>query len=263
VASNYEPETTSQRGRLSQLLSLVGHAGRNRIGRCYGIFDSMGEAYAHAPKRRKIRFDSPDAATLYIDRPLSARPSDYSAMYWLSPLLSNESHIFDLGGNLGHSYLTFRRYMRLPQHLKWTVCDLPAVIEKGRQFIKDKGAEHLDFTSDFQHADGCDIFLSFGALQYCDPGLEDSLTQLPHPPKHVLINRIPVWEGETYCTLEDIGEIISPYQIRNRHEFIASTTAAGYELVDSWECLDSSVRIRFHPSRSLSSYSGFYFRRTS
>jgi putative methyltransferase (TIGR04325 family) len=245
---------------MPSLLRRVGRFGKNWLGRCHGVYETSEQVHAHLPRNRKIGHDHSEAAVLYIDRPLVARPSDYPAMFWMRPMLNDTSRVFDWGGNLGHSYLTFRRYFEIPKHLHWTVCDLPAVIAKGREYVQDKNAAHLHFTSSLDDAAGHDIFLSCGALQYWYESFAGWLKKLPSLPAHLLINRIPVWEGKTYFTLEDIKAVVNPYLIRNRSEFVDSLTTIGYELVDSWPCLESTVRIRLRPSRHISAYAGFYFR---
>jgi putative methyltransferase (TIGR04325 family) len=196
-------------------------------------------------------------AGYYLDRPVVARVSDYPAMFWLSTFIKDVDSIVDFGGNLGQSYYTFAKYIELPARLRWAVCDVPAVVSQGEELAGTRSAPHLTFITQLASAD---VILTFGTLQYIPQAFSEILNALDPKPKHVIVNRTPVWDGDEYFTLEDLGRSVCPYQIFNRQRFVASLSAAGYELKDSWQCPDASCRIRLQPRRSIQSYSGFYFR---
>lgn len=117
----------------------------------------------------------------------------------------------------------------------------------------------MSFTVDFADAEGADILLTVGTLQYIEASLAELLSQLKVKPRHVVINQVPFYDGSTFITLQNIGYAFCPYKIQNQAEFLASLTSLGYELIDSWEdgrtCL-----IPFHPQRFVSAYHGFYLR---
>jgi putative methyltransferase (TIGR04325 family) len=101
--------------------------------------------------------------------------------------------------------------------------------------------------------------LTCGTLQYIEPSLSEMLGQLKTKPRHILINRVPFYDGEMFITLQNIGYAFCPYKIQNRAEFIASLASIGYELIDSWT-LSRSCYIPFHPERFVRNYYGFYLR---
>ncbi len=70
---------------------------------------------------------------------------------------------------------------------------------------------------------------------------------------------MPLYNGETFLTLQNIGYSVCPYKIQNKTELINSLTAMNYKLIDSWEN-HRSCRIPFHPERFVSAYYGFSFR---
>jgi hypothetical protein len=47
------------------------------------------------------------------------------------------------------------------------VCDLPAVIEAGREFAKTRRRDALNFTSNFEDAAGVDLLFTSGTCSMC------------------------------------------------------------------------------------------------
>lgn len=89
------------------------------------------------------------------------------------------------------------------------------------------------------------------------------LADLHIKPKHVLINRVPLYDGTAFFTVRDLPPLTLVYRVFNRSEFIGSISALGYELVDSWEIVEhdcGKCLIPFHPEKSVRAYSGLYFR---
>jgi putative methyltransferase (TIGR04325 family) len=75
----------------------------------------------------------------------------------------------------------------------------------------------------------------------------------------VLVNRLPLYDGPRFVTLQNGGPVFYPQYVFNRDEFIASVGAAGYELVDSWDNMAPAV-VPFH-AKSFQ-HQGLYFRLT-
>jgi hypothetical protein len=74
----------------------------------------------------------------------------------------------------------------------------------------------------------------------------------------VLVNRIPLYEGETFFTIQSSLGSVVPYRIQNRQELVDSMIELDYQLVDCWS-EKREVVIPFHPQRSVDEFYGFYF----
>jgi len=223
-----------------------------------GLFQTMEQARAAAPPSRTFGYDNRQAAELY-QQCLTPRWGDYALIYWLSRIIESGSELLDIGGNIGIAFYAFEKYLCYPPDFKWVVYDLPASVEAGKRFVKDRPREALEFTARLEDCPNPSILLASGALQYIDRPLSGMLASFASRPKHVLVNKLPVYEGPAFVTLQDIGPSICPYRVFNRAEFIATLTSSGYDLVDQWNIGDLRCRVRLHPSRSAS-YSGMYFK---
>lgn len=225
-----------------------------------GIFDSFAEARASAPND-KLGFDHAEAANLYDSRIGKAFPSDYPVLFWLGRLLPELSSVFDWGGHIGVSYYSYSKYLDFPQHLRWCVGDVPKIIKAGAEVARTRGASALSFTSDIADADGFDFLLANGSLQYVEKPFSDSLRELQRAPRHVVINKVPLYDGPAFVTLENTVHSYNAYRVGNRAALIESILSQGYTLVDEWRTPDVTCHIPLHRDRSIEAYSGFYFRR--
>lgn len=230
-----------------------------------GVFDTFEAAQASAPVTRPIGYDNKDAAEMYTNRTKRVYPTDYPMLFWLDRLLAKgQRRIVDLGGHIGVSYYSYSSYLRYPSDLRWTVLDVPAVVEHGREVSKemDKTGQ-LDFTDQVGDADGADIMMALGSLQYLPDTLPDRLAKLSSPPRHLLLNLVPIHPQHSYFTLQSIGTAFCPYRISDLSSFVKSFNALGYTLEDKWENAEKRCTIPFHPDRSLDRYYGFFFSRES
>ncbi|MET0795518.1 MAG: methyltransferase, TIGR04325 family [Polyangiaceae bacterium] len=226
-----------------------------------GIFQSFAEARASAPND-KLGFDHAEHAHLYDFRIGKAFPSDYPVLFWLARLLPELNSVFDWGGHIGVSYYTYAKYLELPERLRWRVGDVPQIIKAGAELARSRGAGALSFTTELADADGFDFLLANGSLQYVETPFSDSLRAMSQRPRHVLINKLPVYSGPAFVTLENTVHSYNAYGIGNRAAFIDSIVSQGYELVDEWESPDVSCHIPLHRERSIRAYPGFYFRKS-
>jgi putative methyltransferase (TIGR04325 family) len=226
-----------------------------------GVFRSFEEARASAPKD-KLGFDHPELATIYDDRLDRVFPSDYPILFWLGRVLPDSSSVFDWGGHIGVTFYAYQKYLEFPPALRWCVCDMPEIIKVGQKLAAERGEHRLSFTSDARTADGFDTLLAAGSLQYLERPFAEQLAALSRRPKALLINKLPLYDGESFVTLQNTVHSYNPYNIGNRREFVESVERLGYELVDSWTSPDVTCIIPLHPERSIHAYSGFYFRTT-
>lgn len=235
----------------------------HRRGNAYlGDYPSFEEAARDIPPGLAVGYDSEAATRLYAQRLQQVEASDYPALFWLQRLLDQGARrIFDLGGHVGVSYYAFRHLLAYPADLQWQVHDVPAVMDAGRKLAAERDAQgQLQFV-ERQAADGCDLLMAKGALQYLDYDLPGFLAGLHERPRHLLINLTPMHPQRTVFTLQNIGVAVCPYRIGAEPEFLSALGALGYRQLERWEHHERSVRIPFHPTASIDRYHGYCFSR--
>jgi putative methyltransferase (TIGR04325 family) len=230
-----------------------------------GVYKSFSSALTDIPQNHLSTYNITE---LYVDSLVRLEagerisyfdPRDYPILFWLKSILDNDKSIFDFGGNVGSSYYAYQYYLAYPKNLRWLVCDLPTAIEIGKKILEKNPSKNIFFTENLDDAEDADIFLTCGTLQYIESSISDLLEKLLQKPRHLLINRVPIYEGETYITLQNLIDSIVPYKIQNRAKLISELESLGYELIDSWK--DSrTCFIPFHPELFVDGYHGFYFR---
>lgn len=247
------------------LRSLGEHLYERRFsGDCFGsfrgVFENFAEARLSAPKTKSVGFNSSACAQQFKDRRSRIFSFDYPVLFWLGNLLREGVTVFDVGGHVGIQFYAYSRYLKYPAGLKWVVCDLPEITNEGRALAEVEHQPALSFTNRLQEADGADILIAAGALQYIEsPSLSELLSELQQKPRHLLINKLPLYDGEQFVTLQNGGAAFHPQYVYNRQEFIDSLTALGYGLVDCWNVETHSGYIPFHPEKSFPYHSGLYF----
>jgi putative methyltransferase (TIGR04325 family) len=237
---------------------------------CRGIYSSFAEAMKAVPEKKSAGYNQPIVSQHHDQdqstAQLTARSEigtfhsiDYPIVLWLKSAFSDSSTVFDMGGNVGLAYYAYHKFLNYPNDLQWLVCELPEMVKVGKDIAIQKDSKNLSFTTDFSKAEGSEIFLTCGTLQYLEATLPELIKPLQTKPKHLLINHVPFYDGESFTTLQNIGYAYCPYKIQNRTEFINALTSLGYRLIDSWE-IQRSFSIPFHPERHVPNYHGFYLR---
>jgi putative methyltransferase (TIGR04325 family) len=228
-------------------------------GRYRGVYSSFAEAERSIPPGQKVGFDHAELAGMYRNRMLKANMSDYGVLYWLRRILQPSSFVFDFGGHVGVSYHGWRSYLDYPPGMRWLVYDLPAITRVGEELAREQPSPGLAFTNDVRDARGCDIFLVAGSLQFVEKSLTALLDECSCRPRHLLLNKMPLYDGEPFVTVQSAGSAFHPYQISNRQQLIAEVTGLGYRMVDDWTNAEQFCHIPFNPDRDIDAYSGFYF----
>ena len=202
---------------------------------------------------------------MYDERHTTVFSYDYPVLFWLTSILAPDVRIFDFGGHVGVQFYGYQKYLTFPRGLRWRVCDVPAVVEQGRTLATSRGeSERLTFTTSVSDADGFDVLIAAGSLQFVEsPSFAQSLGQLRAPPPHLLLNKLPLGDGPAFVTLQNAGTAFVPQHVFERSAFIAGFTKLGYQLVNQWEDRVHSCQIPFHPDRSVPHYSGLYLRRAT
>jgi putative methyltransferase (TIGR04325 family) len=164
---------------------------RRFAGDCYGcfrgVFENFEEAIASAPKTKSIGYDNLDLAQEYKDQLSTNIASyDYPVLFWLSHIFNQSSQkltVFDFGGNIGNHFYSYFTILKYPDGLNWIVCDLPEITKAGQKLAQDMNySVSLSFTTEFIEANGKNIFLASGSLQYVDSlslSLSLSLRKMP------------------------------------------------------------------------------------
>jgi len=225
-----------------------------------GVYASFAEAAASAPASKPLGYDSPEPARMYDERLQRVYPNDYPVLFWLARILPDVRSVFDFGGHVGVAYYAYEKYLRYPDDLQWTVLDVPAVADRGRELARERGVARLRFAGDVAQASGTDVFLAAGSLQYVEQPLHEMLARLEQRPAHVVINKLPLHAGQAFVTLQSIGTAFCPYHVFNREAFLDPLRGLGYELVDEWQNPDVGCRISVDRTRGVPAYTGLYLR---
>ena len=230
----------------------------NRQPRYRGVFPDRESAFAAMPPSKPRGFDS-DAMVQSFQQHLSTfNQSDYPVLLRLLQVLRPGDIVFDLGGGYGQCYLSYKEHIVFPEDMKWFVCDVESFLLRGRRIAEDHNETALAFTSNWSDANGSAVYLTNGALQYIEPDLSEILCGLSVKPPHVLVNRVPAYDGEPYYTIQYAEGAYNPYKVMNTGSFIARMAAAGYRMADHW-LLPRKLRVPLHPSVSVPAYQGFFF----
>jgi putative methyltransferase (TIGR04325 family) len=249
---------------------LLGHAlaydysryfARRPPNRFRGVYAGFAEAERSIPAGQRIGYDFDELAGMYRHRMEKACQSDYAVLFWLRGLLDDRTVLFDFGGHVGVSYYGWQNYLRYPPGMRWTVYEVPAIARCGAELARERGAAGLSCTSDFSAGKDCTVFLAAGSLQYVDLSLPDILSRVGTLPRHLIVNKTPLYDGETFVTVQSTGRAFHPYRIYNRTEFVDGVIALGYRIVDDWSNREQHCEIPFTRGRDIDAYSGYYFER--
>lgn len=239
----------------------------NGYGCFWGVFETFEQAKQAAPKTKPIGYDNEKLAQEYQQMleqnnwegsGWSVRSHDYPVLFWLRSIFEEGcTQIFDFGGNVGIHYYTYSKYLEYPDIIQWTICDLPSIISAGKHLAEQRFVKNLNFTSNFDEIQGKDVFIASGSVQYVENLA--SMLSCVEKPKHLLINRLPLYEGKQFVTLQNGGQVFYPQYVFNKNDFIEGLQQLGYKLIDIWQGNDS-CRIPFHPDRSVRFYHGLYLK---
>ena len=228
----------------------------------FGVFDSFEAARASVPTSPE--FDHAALAKSYLKVHVNTVfEYDYPVMWWLQRAFSGGARIvLDIGGSVGVHYYGYRRYVDMPADLTWRVAEVPSMVAIGRELATKSDGGALSFTDDLAGAlSGTDVWTTSGAIQYIeDARPSDLLKRCEKRPRHLLLNKLPLYAGKDFVTTQNLGDgCFSPVHIYNRRRFIADIEKLGYTLRDQWEVNERSLRIPGHPERSFGGFSGLYF----
>ena len=248
------------RGLLSRAYRHAFNRARGRVRLFYGLYPDFASAIREVPPYWIQGYDNEQTADRNAHERLQICAFDYPIMFWLQRLLPECRLLFDFGGNVGISYFGYRKYLQYPASLTWLIYEVPAVAALGARIAAEEGAHQLRFTTELDELQRADILLAAGSLHFVDKPFE-LLRSVATPPRHVLLNKVPLRDRPAAVTLHNMGTALCPYHLFNRSEFLGSFRSLGYELVDEWETPDLGARIPLHPEDSIRAYTGFYLRK--
>lgn len=185
--------------------------------------------------------------------------SDLAAMFFLRDMLPSCRRLFDLGGNVGHLYYYYAPYLTYRDDLVWQVLDLPRNMERGRALALERRAPHLFFAEGWPDASGADVLLCSGAMHYFPRPLSGMVAELAEPPRHVLVNRVPLTDGEPFAAVQERPGFRVACMVHNRQALVEGFAALGYGLRGAWRVPDLSLVARGHPRFCVPAYSGLCF----
>jgi len=223
-----------------------------------GVYQDFGSASAALEADKPRGFDSKNVVDYFAEHLSRFNPGDYPILLRLTQILRPGDTVFDLGGGSGQCYYAYRERIEFPPNLRWLVSDVEAFTQAGQKRARELGVTSLAFTNNWQDADGAPVYLTNGTLQYLEPELCEILGKLSKLPAHVLVNRIPAYDGQPFYTIQHGSNSYSPYKIVNTSEFLQGMEKLGYKKVDQWS-LPRGLRVPFHPEREVPVYQGFYF----
>jgi putative methyltransferase (TIGR04325 family) len=239
-----------------QFLSKKGH------GAYFGVFENFAAARASLPPNPE--FDQAALAAEYVDiRTRKVFEYDYPMIVWLDHAFRDgASKVLDIGGSVGVHYYAYQKYLQMPAGLSWRVVEVPSMAKLGREMAQKTRGGALTFSEDLVPAlSGSDIWIAAGSLQYFEsarPG--DLLKQCARRPRHILLNKIPLYAGEDFVTTQNIDQgSFTPLHVYNRRRYIREIEAMGYALEDQWPVHERSLYLPGHPEKSFPCFSGLYF----
>ena len=164
-------------------------------------------------------YDHDELAGLYRLRMEKACQSDYAVLFWLRDIREPDSFVFDFGGHVGVSYYGWRNYLRYPPGTRWLVHDVPAIISSAPSLPESVRAPHS--SSPATSPTGATATSSW-PLARCSTStsLAAILARVGSRPHHLIINKMPLYDGETFVTVQSTGRAFHAYRIHNREEFV-------------------------------------------
>jgi putative methyltransferase (TIGR04325 family) len=210
-----------------------------------------------------VGYDHDELGSMYRARIDKAQQSDYAPLFWLKGIVSGATRVFDFGGHVGVSFHGWRRYLEYPPGMQWKVYDVPAIVRAGIDLAAERQSDGLSFTSDLRDGNDCTVLLLAGSLQYVDMTIPELLAAMDGArPRHILLNKMPLYDGESFVTVQSTGRAFHPYRIVNRDELVRSVLALGYRVVDDWQNSEQRCKIPFARGRDIDAYSGYLFERS-
>jgi putative methyltransferase (TIGR04325 family) len=228
-----------------------------------GVYATFDEALRHVPAGVQSSYDSRAAIERYTRR-VHIEEYDYPPLFWIADAFERGwLSVADVGGSVGIKCYAFAEYLQFPEGWSWRVIDVPAAVTLGNEVARARGASaNITFSSPLTDADGFDVLMCLGSLQFLPVTLGEMLDSLHEPPRRIIINTTPIHETRSFFTLHSMGTAICPYRVTDRRTFVDDVQRRGYHLRHQWQNISKDMRLPFHRGFDVEHYSGFCFDRT-
>jgi putative methyltransferase (TIGR04325 family) len=230
----------------------------------FGVFDSFASARQWLPASAGFNADALQKEYVEV-RTRRIFAYDYPVMWWLSSAFRDGAQsILDIGGSVGVHYYAYLPFINMPEALSWNIVEVPSAVAIGRTLAAVRKAVALEFSQNLAESLSrapADVLLSAGALQYLDnAGPADLIQRMAKRPSRVLLNKLPLYDGEDFVTAQNLGSgCFAPVRVFNRRNFISAIEAQGYVLKDEWSVHERDLYLPGFPERSISHFTGLYF----
>lgn len=227
-----------------------------------GVYPTFEEAMQAVPRDANNSYDNRESIERYVRR-LDLEEYDYQPLFWIGESFREGLRaIADVGGSVGIKYYAFSSYTQFPHDVSWLVVDVPAAVSRGRELAIERGSSsHLAFTGSTPDADGCEVLLCLGSLQFLPITLAELVQSMNHQPRRIIVNTTPIHESRTFFTLHSMGTGICPYRVVARDTFVDDLVRLGYKVRHHWRNPNKDMRLPFQRGYDVEHFSGFCFDR--
>lgn len=217
-------------------------------GRHWGCFETKAAAIAFLAGRPRADYDDDEIVQVNLEKFKEVQTFDWPVMFFIDRLIraGELSAVTDFGGHVGVKYYAYGTYLTYPEGLRWQVVDVPAVCREG--IAQRPGwASALSFHETLGETTPCEVLFCSGSLQYADLSLEQIVSQLPQPPRTIILNKVALAPSSGFFTLESFGRGRMPYRVFGEGELVEFRNALGYALLARWDIPDRNFVV---PGRS-------------
>lgn len=211
----------------------------------WGRFESQAAALASLKPNERLSYDNDAVVPFNLQSFSEVHLFDWPVLFALESMITEDAlhSVTDYGGHVGVKYYAFKDHLRLPADIKWQVVDVPAMCREGRKRAA-ADAPALSFYERLSNAPPCDALLCSGVLQYVDLTLLDIVGQLPKNPRKIVLNKVPIGDGDGFYTLESFGIGKIPYRVLSQKDLDDARQALGYELLARWSIPHRDLNVR-------------------
>jgi putative methyltransferase (TIGR04325 family) len=227
-----------------------------------GVYATFEDALRAAPTQKPTSYDNDESIERYVRRQ-DIDEYDYPPLFWITESFNEGLRsVSDIGGSVGIKFYAFSKCTQFPEDVTWRVIDVPAAVAMGRELARKGNADRqLSFSDDVGDADGCDVMLCLGSLQFLPQTLAELVASLEHRPARIVVNTTPIHETRSFFTLHSMGTAICPYRVTSRKAFVDDMAKVGYRVRHSWLNANKDMVLRFHDGFDVPHFSGFCFER--
>jgi len=168
-----------------------------------------------------------------------------AGLMWAATRNGGRLNVLDFGGALGSSYFQNRKFLQTLSEVHWNVVEQPNYVDAGQANIQNRHLRFYKTIKDCLDENQPQVILLSGVLQYLEQPekLLEELTGLGID--NILIDRTSFTADGARKRLfvqhvpKSIYKASYPIWLFNESEFVKMVTSRGYELIESFDALDS------------------------